>query len=150
MPDSYYMPTTPAKAHQIAGLIPGDVETNYNLYLQSLKKPMPFYLGVPELNGSQIDFYWDEAYDFEGQDITYHFILGRDWEFKDVVYDQKLTNATHIQVDMLDPGEYFWKVTATNASGNTQYPFDKYYDTDSQPHPGVKRFYVTPNSEVHE
>jgi len=150
LPDSYYLPANPARSRQIADSIPDDVETNYNLYLESLKKPMPFYLGVPVVDGGKLSFNWDEAYDFNGQSVTYHFMISRDWAFKDIVFDQALTDTTNIQVDMLSPGEYFWGVTATNTSGYTQYPFDTYYDTDSQAHAGLKRFYVTPGNEVQE
>ncbi|MFN8382601.1 MAG: CotH kinase family protein [Anaerolineales bacterium] len=150
LPDNYYMPSDPSQSHLIANLIPGDVETNYNLYVESLKKPMPFYLGEPTLSDGKLSFAWDESHDFNGEDISYHFQIAKDWAFNDVVFDQVLTNTTNIQVDMLSPGEYFWGVVATNTSGYSQYPFDKYYDTDSRSHPGVKRFYVTPDGEVLE
>lgn len=150
LPDSYYMPANPDTSHAIADLIPNDIQTNYDLYTESLKKPMPFYLGSPIIEEGQLSFTWDESYDFGGQDVNYHFIIARDWAFEDVVYDQILTNTTNIQIAPLGSGAYFWGVTATNESGYMQYPFDKYYDTESEVHPGLKRFYITPDGGILE
>lgn len=150
MPDNYYMPVNIDTSRQIARLIPDDVETNYELYVESLKKPLPFYLGIPKVEEGKLSFSWDESYDFDGRGIDYHFIVARDWAFEEVVYDQILKNATSVQIDIPNFGKYFWGVTATNQSGDDQLPYNTYYDPDSQPHPGVKRFYVTPTGEVLE
>ncbi|MBE0671824.1 MAG: CotH kinase family protein [Anaerolineales bacterium] len=150
LPDSYYLPSDPAKARKIADAIPDDIETNYDLYTESLKKPMPFYLGSPTVEEGRLSFSWDESYDFNGEDISYHFVIAKDWTLNEIVYDQVLINTTNVQVNFLDPGGYFWGVTATNESGYMQYPFDNYYDIDGQSHPGLKRFYITPEGEVLE
>ena len=43
MPDQMYAPLTEAKYETIASAIPSEVEQNYELYKESLEKPMPFY-----------------------------------------------------------------------------------------------------------
>ena len=47
MPDQMNEPLTEEQYEQVAAAIPGEVEKNYQLYLESLEKPMPFYIGVP-------------------------------------------------------------------------------------------------------
>lgn len=44
MPDQMNEPLTEAQYDQVSAAIPGEVETNYQLYLESLEKPMPFLL----------------------------------------------------------------------------------------------------------
>ena len=131
--------------------IPGDIQKNYDMYLKSLKKPMPFYLGTPQIDaGDQLAFNWDESYDFNGQDITYDFAVAMDPEFKNIVSKSKLTNLIDIKIDMLKSGTYFWRVVATNASGEFQIPFDNYVDINSIRYFGIKYLLITPDGEVQE
>jgi spore coat protein H len=95
-------------------------------------------------------FSWGEAYDFHVGDISYRFIVAKDLELKDIVYDKTQTNITNIQIESLEPGEYFWRVTATNELGKTQFSFDHIIDSKSILYPGVKRFYINPNGEVQQ
>ncbi len=112
---------------------------------------MPFFLGIPERNGDTLIFNWGEAYDFHAQDITYRFMVARDWDFKDIVVDRTLTNITNIQIEPLEPGKYFWRVAATNTLGKTQLPFDSYFDfTNNIYHSGLKLFSINPDGEVQQ
>lgn len=111
---------------------------------------MPFFLSTPEIAENSLIYKWDESYDFNAQDITYQFTVGRDWEFQNVVYEETLTNQNSTRIDMLETGTYFWRVTATNENGITQYPFDVYWDADRLPHSGVKYFYITADGKVLE
>jgi spore coat protein H len=150
MPDVYYMPFSESDYEEAYTLVPGEIQVNYDLYHQSLKSPMPFFLGTPKVSGSLMTFNWQESYDFNAQDIDYHFIVGRDWELNDVVHEETITNKQTVTIDMLEPGTYFWRVTATNEDGITQYPFDIYWDADRVPRSGLKVLYITPNGEVLE
>jgi spore coat protein H len=150
MPDLLYFPTTKQGMDLDYKLIPSEVQLNYNLYLDSLKTSMPFSLGAPKVTDGSLEFNWDESYDFNGQKISYHFMVAKDWAFKEIVSDQTLSDITNIKVPLLPPGEYFWQVTATNESGKLQYAFDVYFDTNGEQHSGLKRFYITPAGEVLE
>jgi spore coat protein H len=149
MPDVYHMVSKEdyEKAYEV---LPNEIQINYDLYRKSLEAPMPFFLGTPKASGDSLVFNWDASYDFKAQDITYDFMISRDWEFKDIVYEQSLTNQININVDKLEPGTYFWRVTATNKDGRIQYPFDVYRDSDGVPHSGMKIFYISNNGEVSE
>lgn len=150
MPDLYYLKVTPQEYDKQYKLIPGEIQLNYDLYQESLLSPMPFFLGTPKVSDNTLMFNWDESYDFNAQDITYHFSISKGWEFNEIVYEESLINENSIQIDLLEPGTYFWRVTATNASGKMQYPFDVYRDANRDPHSGMKYFYISADGEVLE
>ena len=150
MPDIEYLPGSLSSRDQEFDLLPGDIQNNYELYLESLKKPQPFAMGATKIVNDKFDFTWAVAYDFSGSDITYDFAVSTDWEFKDVVAQQSIRNLTEAQIDKLDPGTYFWRVTAKNALGNTQVPYNYYEDANSINHYGVRYLYVTPDGKLLE
>lgn len=150
MPDLQYFPTTKTGMDRDFESIPGEIQNNYELYLKSLQDPMPFFLGTPNVVNGMLSFVWDESYDFQAQDITYRFILAKDPSFTEIVFDKSLMNLTNIQIELLAPGEYYWRVIATNTAGNEQLPFDSLFDDGDIPRSGLKRFYVTPEGEVQE
>lgn len=54
MPDRMYAPLTSVQYDKIAATLPKEIEANYQLYLESLKRPMPFYIGVPKTEGTSL------------------------------------------------------------------------------------------------
>ena len=121
-PDLQHLQGSITSRAQELELLPGDIETNYNIYLESFQRPLPFFLETPKLSNDQLFFRWDEAYDFNGQDVIYHFVLSKDLEFKNIVAESKLTNGIEFQMQTLKPGIYFWRVTA--ASFPTRAPLE--------------------------
>lgn len=150
MPDFIYLHATPTQYDQIFTVIPSEVQTNYQIYLDSLELPMPFYLGTPKLVGDELQFNWEESYDFDAQDITYRFMVSRDWDFQEIIVDATTTNITLSTIDVLEPGVYFWRVIATNQDGKVQYPFDYYMDAEGYQHSGMKILYITEDGRVLE
>ena len=149
MPDQMYAPLTDAEYETIASAIPSEVEQNYKLYKESLKKPMPFYIGVPTIEGNTLKFNWDASYDFNAEDITYMVELAKDYQFKEVVYRQENLLIPEAQTTVPADGQYFLRVRATNASGKTQDAFD-YYVTDDGKNYGMKCFYITGGTNIEE
>lgn len=151
MPDAFHMPVDINTSHQIGSLLPSDIDTNYSLYVESLETPMPFEMGTPTISGSNLNFVWGSSFDLGKRDITYQFVLGKDWAFNEVIY-QKDIKGTSIDVplNLLVPGKYFWRVTAVNSLGKMQYSYSYYTDANSEIHPGIKRFYFTNNNQVME
>ena len=150
MPDLYYMPGSVDDYQNEYALIPNEIKINYDLYLQSLKSPMPIFLGTPTLADQSLTFTWDESYDFNAEDITYHFILSQDWDFHEILHEESLTNITSLKIDALTPGTYFWQVSATNQEGIEQFPFNTYWDAEGIIHRGLKYLYITPDGKVLE
>jgi spore coat protein H len=148
MPDVEYLQGSLSSRDEQFNLLPEDIQNNYDLYLESLKKPMPFVMDTPTVANGKLNFTWDASYDFGGQNISYDFALSTDWEFKNIIAEDTLENVTQTQIDMLDPGTYFWRVTAENALGNSQVPYNYYEDANSINHYGVKYLYITPDGQV--
>ena len=149
MPDQMYAPLTDSEYETIASAIPSEVEQNYKLYKESLEKPMPFYIGVPTIDGNTLKFNWDASYDFNAEDITYTVELAKDYQFKEVVYRQENLLIPEAQTTVPADGQYFLRVRATNASGKTQDAFD-YYVTDDGKNYGMKCFYITGGTNIEE
>lgn len=142
MPDQMFLSATPEQWEDICNELPKETERNYQLYLQSLEKPMPYYLMEPEATDNKLEFKWETAYDLDAEDITYHFELSNTYLFEERLVDQDGLLLPSYSIDMLEPGQYFCRVTATNESGYSQRAFDYYVDTKSVKHYGVMCFYV--------
>lgn len=149
MPDAEYEPLTSEQYDQIAASLPDEIEKNYQLYLESLETPMPFYIGVPTIDGDKLKFNWDVSYDLDAEDITYFVEVARDYLFRDVIYQNTTLTVPEAEMDLPEAGQYFVRVRATNTSGKTQDAFD-YYVTDEGKHYGMKCFYITEDNTVEE
>ena len=82
MPDQMHAPLTQAQYDTVAAGIPEEVEKNYELYLESLEKPQPFYIGTPAIQDNALNLNWDVSYDFDAEDITYTVELATDYQFQ--------------------------------------------------------------------
>lgn len=89
MPDLMHVELTQQEYEQVLSAVPGEIEENYQLYRESLEKPMPFFIGVPEASGGELTIRWDSAYDFDAEDITYTVEIARDYLFTDVIYTKE-------------------------------------------------------------
>ena len=150
MPDIQYLPAETGYFAIDYENIPLNVEINYDLYYQSLEDPMPFYLGTPEYYQDGMRFGWDDAFDFNKEKIIYQFTLARDWEFQDIVISKNISYLPHVDIPYLDPGTYFWRVIATNESGNSQVPFDHYLDAENDQHNGMKYLLISEEGKILE
>ena len=149
MPDQMYAPLTEAKYETIASAIPSEVEQNYELYKESLEKPMPFYIGKPVIEGNTLKLNWDASYDFDAETITYTVELAKDYKFNEIVFRQDNIQIPEAETTVPADGQYFVRIRATNESGKTQDAFD-YYVTDDGKNYGMKCFYITGGQNVEE
>ena len=150
MPDSMYAPLTSSQYDRVAKSLAGEIDTNYKLYLESYKKPMPFYIGVPQkTNNNKISIVWDASYDFNSEAITYTYEVARDYTFNTIVAKKENIIIPSAEFDILPAGQYFIRVTATNKSGYLQTAFD-YYVLDNGKVYGTKCFYVDKNGKITE
>ncbi len=135
----------------VCEMIPQEIQNNYDAYLKSLEVPMPFFIGVPEITDAGLKMGWDNSYDFEKEMITYTIILSRNFDGSDpIVNVSGLKIPEYIYEGELEPGQYFIRIIATDASGNTQQAFDRYNSTEYGTQHGVKCFYLTNDGEVLE
>ena len=148
-PDILNIPLTSAQYDEVVQELSTEIELNYQLYKQSLEKPMPFYIDIPRKNGDKLTLSCQSSFDFDLEPITYDIQLATEYTFQNPILDFQDLTLPVVEIDMLPPGQYFVKFTATNASGYTQTGFDYYY-TESGKQYGVKCFYVDANGNVVE
>ncbi len=147
--DLIYAPLTPAGYDKVVKGFNTEIANNYNRYKESLEKPMPFYIGVPQQKNDGYVVEWDASYDFKGEDITYTFELSTDLYFKKTIVSQTDLVIPTAKFSKLPAGQYFMRVMAKNESGETQYAFDCYLIPNGKVY-GTKSFYVRSNGKVVE
>lgn len=131
MPDVIYAPLTSSQYDLVAAKLYDQIAGNYQKYLESLQKPMPFFVGVPKPTETGLRVNWDASYTLDAQSVRYSVTLAKDYSFKQVLAEERdlFLPETELKVS-LKPGQYFLRVQATNEAGKTQGCFD-YYVTDS-------------------
>lgn len=149
MPDAFYAPLTSEQYDELAAALPEEIEQNYQLYVESLSKPMPFYIGIPEADGEKMKITWEPSYSFDAENITYSVEVTRDYLFQDVISSQEGLQIPETKVSLPEAGQYFIRVRAVNEEGNIQDAFD-YYVTDEGKHYGMKCIYVTEDGQIEE
>lgn len=147
--DLIYAPLTKSEYTEVANGVAAEIANNYTRYKESLDKPMPYYIGVPQAKTDGYAVEWESSFDFKGEDVTYTFELAKDYEFKDTIL--KLTDLVIPTAAMpkLSAGQYFMRVTAKNESGETQVAFD-YYRLELGKVYGTKCFYIDEKGAVVE
>lgn len=123
------------------------IEDNYKSYQLSCEKPMPFFLGVPQVENNKINFLWDTSYDFDQENITYTFEISDGYTFGNILYSERNLIVPKVSVNMLPPGQYFFRVTARNTSGYEQKAFD-FYNSERGKEYGVRCFYITESGKI--
>ena len=149
MPDVFYAPLTSEQYDELAASLPEEIEKNYQLYVESLSKPMPFFIGVPVAEGNKMKINWDNSYSFDAEDITYSVEIAKDYLFQDVIYTQDGLLIPETELELPEAGQYFIRVRATNEKGKTQDAFD-YYVTDEGKQYGMRCIYVTEDGQIEE
>lgn len=149
MPDIMYAPVTSGQFDYIVKNLASEIEANYLSYKESYEKPMPFFIGLPKKTEKGLYIECEGAFDFDLENITYNIQIAKDYRFNNVVANFENILIPAVTIDMLPKGQYFIKVTATNASGYTQTAFD-YYMTNEGKQYGVKCFYVEADGTIVE
>lgn len=147
-PDVGYLSKTSAQYDEIVNKMADDVQDCYTFYKESLKKPMPFFLALPERIGDEFIFAWDTAFDFDNQKILYNFDLSQDCNFASTIYSQSDFEIPQIKTQSLKPGQYFYRVTCKNEDGETQTAMESYVDAKWLTHYGVLTFYAMPDGTI--
>lgn len=149
MPDIINLGCTFNQLEQIYQNMPGDTDRAYRYFVDSLDKPMPFYLDNVEKTDDGLLLSWGDAYDFDEELVYYNVEVATDWSFKPetVVYESNRQLKLQTEIPALPEGTYYWRVTAANESGKTQIAFDQVF-TDAGAHQGMRRFTITKDGQV--
>lgn len=121
-----------------------EIELNYQYFQQSLMEPWPFYVALPEEKNGKTEITWDVSYDPNNEEVTYYFAIARDYQFTDVLYEEKGLRIPMVTIEKLEPGMYFIRVCSENESGYEQDCFD-YITVD-----GKGKQYATMAVVIHE
>ncbi len=149
MPDRDYAKLTPENYDIVASALADEPEENYGNYLDSLEKPLPFFVGVPEISDGTMKLTWDNSFDFDAEDITYDVYLARDYNFEDVIWSEEDLRVNTASCEAPAPGQYFLRVRAENFSGFSQDSFDYYVTAENGKIFGALCFYVLPDGTAH-
>lgn len=125
---------------QVAKL-PGAIDAALARFEAGYKRPMPFFLGEAGDESGERRFAWDASFDFQGDALTYDLTIASDPQLTAVVESRKGLTDTQAYLP-LPAGVYYWTVTARDASGEWQIPFDEYEAEDG------KRYFGRMRSEL--
>ncbi len=147
--DKYYEPITEREYDIVCKELWTEIETNYRRYKESREYPMPFYIGIPQAEGGVTEFIWENAYDFDNENVLYSFELADNLEFKNpIAAEQNISFPGYTYKGTLEPGQYFARIKAVNESGKEQYAFDYYVTDDSKKAFGIMSFYVMQDGSI--
>jgi spore coat protein H len=151
IPDSTYLGISTADYQKVLNALPSEVESNYKKYYESFKKPMPFFINIPEKSDNgKLKISWGNSYDFQSEDITYSVEISKNYDFSTTIFKQDNLKLTNTELDMMEAGQYFIRVTASNTSGQSQMAFDYYVTSEDGKISGVKSFYINPDKSISE
>jgi spore coat protein H len=148
--DALAMPITADQYDIVARALIEEVKDNYRRYYESYTKPMPYYIGVPMRNGNTASLEWEAAYTFDVEQVTYTFELARDYTFANPIVREtglKVPGVTFTVPE--EAGQYFIRVIATDAGGQTQTAFDSYVTAKGKIY-GTRCIYITASGEIVE
>lgn len=147
--DLTYAPLTRTEYDRVVNNINHEIADNYKRYQASLKKPMPFYIGVPQKRDDGYMVEWESSYDFKGENISYTFEISRDSKFNQVLVKESGLMIPTMHFGQLPAGQYFMRVMAENASGEKQYAFDCYRLELGKVY-GTKSFFIDRDGKIVE
>ena len=154
-PDIYQNPfsytfsgLSPEEYDQYVQMLSSEIQINYNSYLESLERPWPFFVNLPEDHGEELYFSWGTSYDIQGESVTYAYQLATDYEFQNVLSEGSGLSIPYAKTAKLAPGTYYLKVTATNESGHTTDCFDYYSISNVGKIYGCYRFFIQQDGTI--
>ena len=90
---------------------------------------------------------WDEA--SCDREVFYSVQLDDSWDFKTPLFSDDGRSATQWTIDGLPVGQYFLKVTANTADGQSQIAYETYSTELKTTLHGVLCFYVLQDGSIH-
>lgn len=141
-PDVRYLPG-PAQLHEkeLERMIRLPV-VNEQKFLESLEFPMPFYMDEVVSENGKTRFSWGHSYDLQGEELNYEFQLAKEPSFARPIAVKRSLTGTSVEIEALQKGKYYWRVTVQDKSGHQMTAFDSYTDEDGNEYSGVREFYV--------
>ncbi len=147
--DMLYAPLTAEEYDTVAASLTQEISENYSLFKRSFEKPMPFFIGVPTVNGDRVSILWDTAYTFDADEVSYTLELASDYTFADPIVHLTNLKIPTAEFRLPPAGQYFVRVTAEDENGDRQTSFDSYMTEKGKVY-GTKCFYVDERGRIAE
>ncbi len=103
---------------------PDNIEEQYRKIVDSMKSPMPFFLGSITMNDGNMSLNWAASYDFNNEKIKYIVEVSDDPSFEKVLYKTETDKLSISFPHVWGAGSFFIRVVAENESGYRMYSFD--------------------------
>ncbi len=111
-------------------------QKNYDYYVASKEKPMPFFQSPVEMKGGLAYFSWGSSFDLQDDKLKYKLEVSTTPDMQNIVISQSNLETTEVSAN-LPPGKYFMKATVMDSKGNTMEAFDQYEDLNDVEYTGV-------------
>ncbi len=147
-PDLKYLIVTIDRFRNEYLSLPSKISQNFNAYYNLMLRPMPFYQLSVENARDTFAFHWEEAYDMQGNEITYKFYLSEDISFTNNIVIKEIKGRTsHVQIGLGD-GIYYWRVQAVDILGYKQDSMNVYIDEFGDKYYNTKKLIIK-NGQVY-
>ena len=100
MPDKIYARLTRENYEILAGGISGEIEKNYQSFLDSMEEPWPFHILAPETSDGVLILRWEPSWMFQEGEVSYSVELSSDFMFREYLRNETVTGAEELTVDL--------------------------------------------------
>lgn len=118
-------PEKVAAYNRIFSNLAGQVQQNYDRFIEHIGDPMPFWMGEPiDNNNGSYTFDWSKSESLTNQTIRYDIEISTSGNFESdtIVYKQNGIQDSEVTIPWTyASGDYFYRVIARDADAPTQY-----------------------------
>lgn len=99
--------------------IPDAIQRNYDILIDSLNCPTPYFIGGPSYDPTTKEVYigWNPSYDFEGRSIVYIVEISTDPSFENILYSTEVADTRITYTHEWGSGQFFVRISAKNSDG---------------------------------
>ena len=84
---------------------------NVDVFKENLEFPAPVFMSFPQIFGNEYQVWWNESFDFQGDDFHYIFQISKDAEFNEIIFHKEQTAlGISFSIENLQPGIYYYRV----------------------------------------
>ena len=141
-PDVNFLPNNVLNYNEELNIILQTPDESIKRFYEDLEKPKPYYMDEVGDLGDKLKFTWEISFDLQDDELFYDFIISKNLDFTDIVYEKKDLTVNFIEIDKLPAGIYYWKSGVRDQKGNRQDAFDFVLDEEDISRDGIREFEV--------
>ncbi|NCC76515.1 MAG: hypothetical protein EOM08_08795 [Clostridia bacterium] len=128
-PDLGLLDFPPSELNAYLDQFPVEIDKNYQLYMESLKYPLPVFTAEPESREQGYYFSWESSRDMQQNTLKYRLIVAKDPALEQIMIDSGNIAQPYFDYPLpIEPGTYFMAVTIIDSDGHSQISLDSYKD----------------------